>query len=300
MSLKYTNIENTVYEKVGKETMQEMERYVKQKRLILWGEDKPRYFLKRNLILCLYKDIVCIGYQRLLRTVDGLGFRINHKSLQHNTLVLRKSLHAWATVNIRLGTLKEWTDAARHVSPPDELSQVCLWMDSVDFILQGRRTVSRRSPDWSYKSNRPGQRYMFLRDGKGKVRKVWGGYSPKTFDGHWLRVQREWLEEELAGAGVIADNHFVWGTKNLHRVKFYCNLRELHSCQEDIDPDPTNYLSAKQRTLNLKIKQLRARVENTFGQMLGMFTSLSKPWAEGKQQQDYLVLVAAAVLNKKH
>jgi hypothetical protein len=62
---------------------------------------------------------------------------------------------------------------------------------------------------------------MFLVDGRCKILKVWGGYSPKTFDGHWVRAYKEWLEDELGGAGVVADNHFSWGERNLKKVHFF-------------------------------------------------------------------------------
>jgi hypothetical protein len=58
-------------------------------------------------------------------------------------------------------------------------------MDSSDFPMQRRGKTSRKDPDWSYKLNRPGRRYMFLRDEKGKIRKIWGGYSPKVYDGEF-------------------------------------------------------------------------------------------------------------------
>jgi hypothetical protein len=60
-----------------------------------------------------------------------------------------------------------------------------------------------------------------LRDGHGRIRKVWGGYSPKIYDGSLLELNREWFEENLANAGVIADQQFEWGKKNLKKVKFY-------------------------------------------------------------------------------
>jgi hypothetical protein len=49
---------------------------------------------------------------------------------------------------------------------------------------------------------------------------MWGGYSPKVYDGEFLKMQCQFIEEELAGATVLTDNHFKWGKANFHSVKF--------------------------------------------------------------------------------
>ena len=52
------------------------------------------------------------------------------------------------------------------------------------------------------------------------MRKVWGRYSPKAYNGFLVKVNKEWFESALAGATVAANNHFEWGTKNLKEVTF--------------------------------------------------------------------------------
>ncbi len=49
---------------------------------------------------------------------------------------------------------------------------------------------------------------MILKDSKGKIRKMWGRYSPKLYDEHFLEVYKRWFEQNLKGVGVIADQHF--------------------------------------------------------------------------------------------
>jgi hypothetical protein len=56
---------------------------------------------------------------------------------------------------------------------------------------------------------------MVLADGKGVIRKLWGGYSPKIHDGNWLEIHKEWFEENLVGGVVVADNHFMWEKKKI-------------------------------------------------------------------------------------
>ena len=140
---------------------------------------------------------------------------------------------------------------------------------------------------------------MFLVDVKGRIKKKWGGYSPKIYDGHWLKVNKEWLEEKLNGATVVADNHFLWGKKNLKNVKFHCNIREKQCCREEEVEFITNPLSSKVKSYNKAVRNARARYEDTFGEMSTLFDSLAKPWATSDLQQDYLVSVASGILNCK-
>jgi hypothetical protein len=121
----------------------------------------------------------------------------------------------WGSSTVSLGSLPEWRACVRHVKFEKEVSKVCLWMDSTDFPKQKYRGCSTKEEDWSYKLNRPGRRYLVLRDGHGRIRKVWGGYSSKIYDGSLLELNREWFKENLANAGVIADQHFEWGKKKL-------------------------------------------------------------------------------------
>jgi hypothetical protein len=93
-----------------------------------------------------------------------------------------------------------------------------LWMDSVDFKKTKYRGCSKKKSDWSYKLNRPGCWFMFLHNGRGKVCRLWVGYSPKLFDSDFLDLNKRWIERKLDGAGIIADNHFEKGKKFLKNV----------------------------------------------------------------------------------
>ena len=41
---------------------------------------------------------------------------------------------------------------------------------------------------------------MFLQDTKARIRKVWGGYSPKVYDGDVLEIFKDWIDQRLKGA----------------------------------------------------------------------------------------------------
>ena len=38
--------------------------------------------------------------------------------------------------------------------------------------------------------NRPGRRVVVIRDGKRVIRRFWGGFSPKIYDGYFVELER--------------------------------------------------------------------------------------------------------------
>jgi len=298
MPLTIGDIEKFVFQRIGRNRFQKVFKFISANPPRLWGEQQPRNFLRTNLLLSLYKDMNCIGFKSLIQRVRHLPFKMNHKSFQHNTEQLRRTAAEWARLSIHLGSKGEWTTSAKDVALDEQVAGISLWMDSKDFPLEGKRSVSRKSPKWSYKCNRPAQRFMFVRDGKGKIRKLWGGYSPKIYDGHWLQAQKEWLEEKLAGAVVVADNHFLWGKKHLKKVKFHCNHSERCHCREEEETDIEFPLSKAKITYNKAVSIARARIESTFGEMIQTFEALAKPWGSSEFQQECLVWIAAGIFNE--
>ena len=105
-----------------------------------------------------------------------------------------------------------------------EVKDSNLWMDSAELKLVGKKKFGRKSSKWSYKEQSPGRRYMILRDGQDKIRRVWGGYSPKRHDGTFLSDNKAELDQTLAGAVILADNHFSKGKNLIGSIKFYTNF----------------------------------------------------------------------------
>ena len=97
-----------------------------------------------------------------------------------------------------------------------------LWIDSSDFKTTKIAGEGKKSAYFSYKSKSFGRRFMVLRDGKGRVMKLWGGYSPKIYDSHFVEAYCDWFEENLLGGFVYGDGHFVAAAKMLKKsgVKF--------------------------------------------------------------------------------
>lgn len=130
------------------------------------------------MYLCLYKDIKHVGVQKLKKKVAD-WYSPAPKTLPHNIQVLRKIFAKWATLQIDLGSRIDWDAARPNHSFGKAVKKVNLWMDSVDFGLLGKRSISRKSGDWSYKLNGSGRRFQILMDGNTKIRLCSGPYSPK-------------------------------------------------------------------------------------------------------------------------
>ena len=141
--------------------------------------------------------------------------------------------------------------------------------------------------------------------GKEESGKCGGGYSPKIFDGHFLELKRRWLGKHLKGAGVIADQHFEWGTKNLKKVTFFTALHkkerkakkerketdqnsggegdsDLGDEVEEDNEDMVDFetFTRDQDTYNKALYKLRARVEMAFGEAKTLFAVLRDTWKE--------------------
>jgi len=249
----------------------------------------------------LYTKIsLLLGYKKLFGSVKK-WLNCSDHSLRHNTQVLCSHLAQWGRERIILGTLEDWKTAAQYERFPKDLTRVDLWIDSTDFCLSGKLSTPRSDLMWSYKCNSPGCRYTFLADARGQIRKVWGGYSLKTYDGMFLQQQATWLEEQLAGARVIADTHYEWGTKNLSEVEIITPIPAPRGRRKrDLDGNIIEKtLTAKQRKYNQHVHSMRSRIENVFGQLGQKVGALSNPFWEGELQLDYLVWFAAGLLNEE-
>lgn len=136
---------------------------------------------------------------------------------------------------------------------------------------------------------------MVLSDATGRVMRLWGGYSPKLFDGHFLKMNQDWFCRKLSGGVVVADQHFNWGRKHLQDPKFHTPIKKPPKPGKHFKDART--LTKAEVSYNHAIHQARARVETIFGRMNVRFKILTTPWRESNEQLDALVWMALAILN---
>ncbi len=68
-------------------------------------------------------------------------------------------------------------------------------IDSTNVKIINKKDKRKKEKDFSFKKNSK-RKYMLLIDGKKRVQKWWGGYSPKVYDGNFLIINRSWFEIE--------------------------------------------------------------------------------------------------------
>ena len=130
---------------------------------------------------------------------------------------------------------------------------------------------------------------MILTDAKRMVRNFWGRYQLKIYDGHFLEAREEWLEENLKGATVIADNHFEYGRKKIKSVEFLVNYSEPKDNSADQNLEGVNRLTKEKKLFNKRHRHCRARVESPFGIIKSKFKILNMKFQEDEEKQDFVV-----------
>ena len=294
----FRELQQAVDSKITEDIRSEIVSYVVANEPKLWGASKPRGFVETAVLLALYKDLEMVDYQRILATIQ-LDFKVSFSSFRANTRKLRLVFKEWAKTVIKLGSLPTWKAAARHLDVLPDMSAGCLWIDSSDFSLQNTTTRLKSHPNYSHKNGRLGRRFMFLSDANGIIKKIWGGYSPKVYDGHFLELNTSWFAKKLKGAGVFGDFHFSNGKTLLKKkVDFYVPFPKPANFSKRDSGADFRKLTKEQQKWNARVAHLRARVEQTFAWLKTKFRCLAKPWAEDSAQLDCVLWLACGIYNK--
>ena len=271
-------------------------------------------FVEQVTIAALYRDLFAVSYHHL-STEIAFGFNISQNSLRHDTKVVRGILAEWGKEQIILGTWEEWDEAAENGRIERGLEHVNLWMDSTDIQLAHREKWTRKGEHFSGKMMKYAQRYQVVQDGKGLVLGVWGGYSPKVYDGEWVSVMKQTLAVDLFGGHVIADTHYETANHSFQSigeeeaVVFHTPIAKprgpkKRKNQQGSDPtaDPSQglrVLTKEQIAYNKRISRVRGRVESVFGTIKHNWESLDEAWRESERQQNYVVFIAIGAFNWK-
>jgi len=275
--------------------------------------DTPRKHVEHMVLGALYKDLYKVPYAEL----DGslvLGYIISETSWRNNVKRLRKVFWMWAWERqILLGNLGEWEQAAKKHHFTGCVKDVCLWMDSSDVPIENRPDRGSKSDWWSGKDGHPANRFLTLQDGQGLVRKVWGGYSPKYFDAHFVLFDREFFQRYLEGATIVADEHFHTVNDDMDDPVFVTHIKENSepkSKKRKRDPyDDDEEELYEQQTFgvtsmtgpkvkhNELVKKARATIESPYGNEKQKFEVLTEPWPENFTQLAYLFTFSVGVYN---
>eukprot|EP00727_Mastigamoeba_balamuthi_P000967 m51a1_g10868 hypothetical protein (140) ;mRNA; r:19431-19850 len=136
---------------------------------------------------------------------------------------------------------------------------------------------------------------MVLIDGKRRVCKLWGYYSPKFYDGEFLKMNKKWFKVNAPNDVLIGNCHFAWGRGNLEFPKLYAPWPR--------PPKPgKNFrgavaLTKEKKKYNAAIKKARGRIKSVFGEIKQRWKALSEPWRKSFEQQENLVWITVAIHN---
>jgi len=297
----YTQLCRMVNQTIDKPIFDSMKKYLHPIENDLWGDKKPRTFLDSVLYMTLYHDLENVGFCRIKDIVHRThGYAPN--TIDHNTRLVREQLREWAkTEEIKLGDVRDWNAAARNLgNMPEFLQKVNLFIDSSDFHLTKTKDRTPESDYWSGKDNCPGWRFMFLQNSRAEILKVWGGYSPKRYDAHFVDVHSNWFEDFCSGGVIIADMHFASVRMTPKMPKFITERDDKHDNEEDGENEDAENEKVVTKTATKRSKRVgnvRGRVERPFSQVKKIFKSLAKPWAEDEHQLSNTVFYACGVVN---
>jgi hypothetical protein len=145
---------------------------------------------------------------------------------------------------------------------------------------------------------------MVLVDARRRVRKIWGGYSPKIYDGHFLELKQEWFRANVPNDILVGDNHFTWGRNNPDKFpKLHANypdpLRGMAADDIVDDMSGMTELTKEKKRYNAAVAHARARVESPFGVIKTCWACLQTPFRESREQLDCIVWLALAIHNTR-
>lgn len=298
--MKLESIKSRVKHLIGENIVNDMISHLTNSTISLWGENQICHYRENWLYFVLYRDIEdCPIYA--YNDIEELS-TVGHTSIRHNVDSIRNELFEWAQRHIVLGNQNSWNAVLRGVKFPAGLEAVNLWVDSVDFPIEARKGDVSRKDDYSYKLGTTGARFMTIQDGRGVIVKLWGNYSPKWYDSHYLNAFDSFFRESMYGAHICGDNHFSTALKDIHGVHMYTNRviqdsskeKRKHGAQSG--DTPTTLRKADQ-DWNKKHQVVRSRVETPYGHVTNLFSSLRVKWRDTKQQLKNLIYYAFAIHN---
>ena len=301
----HRELKRWVEAKIGAECFADVFAFVEQAHLTLWCEHQEPPFLQLMLLMILYRDVTGRGYIRVLnqlRVQPSIGI----SSFMHNERLIHQQLKKWAKRQFVLGNAADWNADASTIRRPRQTHGGNLWIDSSDFRLSRRAGKGVKDAYFSYKANSMARRFMLLRDGAGRVRKLWGGYSPKLYDGHLIELYSDWMEENLDGGVVFGDGHFGIASTLFDddsKVRFITPVakksKKMMKRLVGANGDGADLVirTNEDSKLNADIAHVRARVEKNFAWVKNTFQTLSIKYQGQPSELDCIVYFAFGVNN---
>ena len=153
--------------------------------------------------------------------------------------------------------------------------------------IVGKSTTKPSDDEWSFKCHGTGQRYTFVVDGNGVPMKVWGGYSPKTYDGKFAVIMKYWFLKHLNNCYLLGDCHYWSAQGKMKGVKLRASMPKTVkpvNGMVKIGRETVKATSLSFQEEQKDLKDLRGNVERPFAQITSLIKALSKIFQEDEYQ----------------
>jgi len=295
----YSELKSEVHKRVKKDTIEKfisiLNNLNNKKYLKFWGTEKGRGFIKKVVYAGFFHDLYKWSYNDVAKACKSF-LKIAGSSLAHNHQLVRKTLYEYCLKKIEVGEVTEWNKNARNIPKSNSFSDVNLWIDSSDFPIAGANKTNTKDLMWSWKLNKLGARFMVICDGKNKIRFISPYYSPKLYDGHWVQMNKFFLEQNFQEAVFIGDSHFEQGKNLFDNISFVTPVQGVSEEQRS-DGEVRPSLNQKSINFNTEHRRIRAKIENPFGTLEKKYKILEEPFNERLLQLEYLVVIGCFILN---
>ncbi|KAF0978374.1 hypothetical protein FDP41_002889 [Naegleria fowleri] len=133
-------------------------------------------------------------------------------------------------------------------------------------------------------------------DATGRIRKLYGAYSPKVEDSAFMTLMKDEIETSIEGAVMLGDCGYESIVSKFRKIKIV-TPKSKPKGRPAKDGRGIKKLTQKQQAQNNLLKSLRSRVECPFGQIKLKWKSLSSCFTEDDTQHRYVVKMAVAIRN---
>jgi len=295
MQLSQSQVTDEVKKRIPAHVLQLMVAFAIASEPPLWSMKQGKDFVHRFVLALLYKDCYVVGYHCLYECIKK-WIKCSSRTLQLPCSAPLSQEVGEKQVN--LGSCRSWHALAANLDLKGAVKWGCLWIDSFDLHQEGVCKGHKKDPSWSYKLNSPGQWYMALSDAKGKFWALWGGYSPKVYDGDFLKLQNVTGWRPTSQEPSFLQTTILSGGKTgLNSVKFVTTVK--HKNYSRTTGASLSTLSKEVKKYNCELAAAHSCMENGFGQVVGVFDALQKLWGEDDEQQNACVWIAVGVVNAR-
>lgn len=151
--MKIIELQKELQPAATKKILKELENFIEERKMNLWGQKRPTSFKKVMLYLTLYKDLY--GKSDLwIYQHQPKNYHLSKESLQHNIKEMRRILDQWAETVIGEPSFESLKQAAKNVTVHPSFTNGMVNCDSSDFLIGGSSwKCGPKDEYWSYKEN---------------------------------------------------------------------------------------------------------------------------------------------------